>query len=287
MSELITVLRRETGNQFRLLCVLSVGLLIPVTLVALALTMQNAAANLEDRRHISAFATDSNEAVVATLKQSLINNPQIERVTILPADENIPAILEIKPALALTENQTDLLARTLENSGAFTFVSVNRQLLKRNAGSHNKAKKLALVLFLFALVAAALTCMITIKREILRSNSANINLQRQLGATPTTISRPYIVRAALITMLATIGAAAMVTVFYKTLEHYADISTYSTVLLDSLPVAHLIVLAIVSVAAACFAAATALQSIFNVLNHILRKIRPGSMLSSQHFLIEN
>jgi len=279
--ELVTGFRRETGNQFRLLCILTAGMIVPVLLVLLAITTKNAASNLESRRYITAFTADSPAPAVATLKASLIKHYQIDTVTVLPATESVPIIVEIQPIASLTTDQTESLARELENSGEFNLVLVNLHLLKRNTSAYLKAQKLSLIFFLMALALAASTCMIVVKREILRSNSASINLQRQLGASPTAISKPFIARAALMTLMAIIGAAGLVTVFYKTAKHLVDVSSYSMVLMDALPVVHLILLTTVSITAACYAATNALQSTFIFTNQLLNKIKPKQLLTNQ------
>jgi len=100
--------------------------------------------------------------------------------------------------------------------------------------------------------------------------SAAINLKRQLGATLAAITRPYVLRAAALTALAVSLAAIVVTVFYKILHTYVDISSYSGILKDSIPVRNLLILAIVCIITACFAAATALQNFFTVIKQSLR-----------------
>jgi len=269
--ELVTRFRRETGNQLRLLRVLMTGLLVPVLLVLLALATQNAALNLENRRYITAFAVDPPPLAVDVLREALINNDRIERITVLPETASVPMSVEIKPKTSLTDKQIETLATVLENSGEFSFVSVNHSLLARNTSAYLKAKKLALVFLLIAMILAASTIMVVVRREILRSNSASINLLRQLGATTTAISKPLIARAALLTTLAIIGTTGLVTVFYKTVKHLVDVSPYSTLMVDVISLPHLALLALVSITAACFAATTTLQSIFLILNQSLKR----------------
>ena len=266
--EPITALRRESGNHFRLLRALTIGLLIPVSLLFTALAVQNAAANLENRRLITAFGAPN--MTPTSLTQALNNNPQIVRVDVLQAAENMPAILEIKPMESLTSEQIAALAETIESSSEFNFVSFNQSLLDRNINAFHTANGLSLVLFLLALVTTALVCMFVIRREIFRVNSSSINLQRQLGATLTAITRPYIYRAAIASVLAMVAAAGLATVIYRTVSLFVDISSYNTLVVDFLPVGHLFLLVAISVAAACFAAATALQSIFIYINQLLK-----------------
>ena len=158
----------------------------------------------------------------------------------------------------------------MQSTGAFSFVNADKNLLRQNISGSDKARSLALVLFLMALVTAALICLVVVKREIFRKNSAAINLKRQLGATLAAITRPYVLRAAALTALAVSLAAIVVTVFYKILHTYVDISSYSGILKDSIPVRNLLILAIVCIITACFAAATALQNFFTVIKQSLR-----------------
>ena len=279
MFELVTGLRRETGNHFRLVCVLTAGLLIPVLLVLIALASQNAASNLENRRLITAFGAP--DMTPESLNLAVAQNPKIESFNVLQAASTVPAILEIRPTPSLNSEQIASLADSLQSTREFNFVSVNHQLLQRNIDAFHKAKKLALVLFLMALVTAALICGVVIRREIFRANSASINLQRQLGATITTISRPYIYRAAVVTLLATVAAAGLATVFYKVINQFVDMSSYNIIGADLLPAGYLILLAVISVAAGCFAAATAFQSIFIFINQLFRSTHPSLPLIKQ------
>jgi cell division protein FtsX len=277
VSELLTTGRRETRNQFRLLGVLSLSLVLPVLLVALAMMSFKAASNLEQRRYLSAFAIDN--SVVETLKTSLLRHPEIAEITVIPANESAPAILEIQPGLSLSVEQISTLASHLENSGNFNFVAVNDGLVQRNSNRHSQAKKFGVLLIAAAIILAMLICMLVVRRELLRHNQANINLQRQLGATATTISRPYVYRAALITAMSTILAVTAVTILNKTLKALVDISSYNAIWFDSLPISYLILLGIVSVIAASIAAATTFQSIFQYINQIVR-----GFLSSFQFI---
>ena len=260
LFELITGLRREAGNHFRLLCVLTTVLLIPVVLVLLAMASNNAASNLENRRLVSAFVA-SPDMSTDHLKQSVARIAGVERISVLPASGKIPAILEVTPTPSLAVADIEELVSKMQSTGAFSFINADEHLLRRNTSGSNKAKSLGLMLFLMALVISALICMVVIKREIFRANSATINLKRQLGATLTAITRPYVLRAAVLTTLAISLAAVLVTVFYKFLRTYVDISSYSGILQDSMPVWHLLILAFVCVITACFAAATALQNL--------------------------
>ena len=266
--EPVTALRRETGNHFRLLRALTVGLLIPVLLVFIALAIQNAASNLENRRLITAFGAPN--MTPSSLTQTLTNNPRIERVNVLQATPDMPAVLEIKPVESVTSAQIASLAETLESMREFSFVSFNQSLLERNTDAFRTAERLALILFLLAMVITALICTVIVRRELFRANSSSIKLQCQLGATLTAITRPYIYRAAITTLLAVFAATGLATVINKTVNHFVDISSYNALLVDFLPVGHLILLVAISVAAACFAAATALQSIFIYINQILK-----------------
>lgn len=270
VSELLTTGRRETGNQFRLLGVLGLSLVLPVLLIALAMMSLKAASNLENRRYLSAFAIDS--SVVETLKSSLLRHPEIAEITVIPANEGVPAILEIQPGPSMSVDQIGTLASHLENSGNFNFIAVNDGLVQRNTNRYSQAKQFALLLMALAMILAMLICMLVIRRELLRRNLANINLQRQLGATATAISRPYIYRAALITAIATILAVAAVTILNKTLNALVDISSYDAIWIESLPISYLILLGIVSITAASIAAATTFQGIFSYINQIFRRI---------------
>jgi len=191
----------------------------------------------------------------------------------LPAAADTPAILEIKPLKTLTGPQIAALAQTLEQSGRFSFVSVNHQLLERNVDASYKAKNLALVFLLLAFVTSGVICLTIVRREIFRSNSDTVNLLRQLGATPITIARPYIYRAALITLAAGLVVTGLFTLFNKIVQQYVDISSYASIFMDSIPIGYLVLLVLVSVTTACFAAATALHSFFSYINHIVKKLK--------------
>jgi hypothetical protein len=267
--ELITGLRRDAGNHLRLLCVLTTVLLIPVVMVLLAMASTNAATNLETRRLVSAFVANA-EMRTDSLKQSVLRIPGVEQINVLPAIGNIPPILEVTPAPSLTLTDIEEMVSKMQSTGAFSFVNADKNLLRQNISGSDKARSLALVLFLMALVTAALICLVVVKREIFRKNSAAINLKRQLGATLAAITRPYVLRAAALTALAVSLAAIVVTVFYKILHTYVDISSYSGILKDSIPVRNLLILAIVCIITACFAAATALQNFFTVIKQSLK-----------------
>lgn len=273
--ELLTSFRREPGNQLRLLGALIAGLLLPFMLMLLALLIQNAATNLENRRHFTAFisgdSNTGNNAVVEQIRHSLTNSPLIERVTLLPATNSTPAMAEIQPVLSATAEQVTSLAHQLENSAAVSFVFINQELFNRNTRGYRTSKTLSFFLSFAALMAAGVFCILVIRKEIVRANSADINLQRHLGASHTAITRPYIYRAALLTSLATGITTLLIAGLYLATKHYVDISSYGGVLPTSLFTGKLMVFVMVSVLAASFAAATALNGNILLLNQLFKK----------------
>ena len=128
------------------------------------------------------------------------------------------------------------------------------------------------MLVLIAFVVAVIICLVIIRQEIFRSNKDAVNLLRQLGATPRAIARPYIYRAALLSLLACLVAAGLMILVNNITHHYVDLSSYNSVFTDTLPINYLIILVLLCVVTASFAAATALHHSFSYINQILKKI---------------
>ncbi|OED35458.1 hypothetical protein AB833_29980 [Chromatiales bacterium (ex Bugula neritina AB1)] len=212
------------GHLTRLL-LLSLLLVFPALIIHTASALSNASANLSESRVISAFLSPSLSAgAIDNLSKSLLAQNGINSIelvsetTALPIPDNTASIsageknandkiilLELTPSKSLGVTGLVALATQIELQNGVEFVMVDFAQVEKQLSAAVTAEKLALIASVLGLLlASAIVTVITLRD--LTHHTQHLQIMRQLGATESTTRRPFLLRAAILGIIAgTIG----------------------------------------------------------------------------------
>ena len=218
------------------------ALLLPITIAIFSTSFDSAEKNLLLNRNISIFLNpaipDSEAQMMAS---SLAANEHIRSAAAVQMNirGNDVMTINIQPAEKLLQGDLDKIVHEFSNHPSVDFVDTDATWLKENQNAINTARSLA---WISTIVAAAITAALAFaitSKDLLRHRN-HLSVLNQMGASHSTVLRPYFLRGIILVLAALVSVSSTVWVATNVVYHFIDMSTYSEVFPTSLPIGQIL-----------------------------------------------
>ena len=220
----------------------ALALLLPITIALFSTSFDSAEKNLLLNRNISIFLNpaipDSEAQIMAS---SLAANEHIHSAAVAQMNirgSNVMSI-NIQPAEKLLQDDLDKIVYEFNNHPAIEFVDADAAWLEENQYAVNTSRSLAWASTIAAALITIAVAFVITSKDLLHHRS-QLSVLNQMGASHSTVLRPYFLRGAVLVMFAL--AVALLAVWITTTVAYQkfDISTYIGVFPTSLPLGQIV-----------------------------------------------
>ncbi len=227
----------------------ALALTIPATMAIFSNSLKTAEANLQKNRQITVFmdsqVTTTDASILANnlalnkgVKSTTVDTLTIQRKEILT--------ITLQPSLTLNSNDLDFMVKELNSHPTVDFVDADAAWLQQNVAAIKTTKALGILsVVLTALVTSLLAYGITCT-DLLRQQT-EYRVLNQMGASRSTMLRPYLLRSLLLATVAICTAILLAWGLTITLSFLVDTSTYTGILPASMPLIQMLSLIFIAV----------------------------------------